>query len=498
MKKIAKSIMFLGTGSDVGKSVITTAFCRILKQRGVRVAPFKAQNMSNNAYVTLEGGEIGRAQAVQAEAAGLLPSVHMNPVLLKPVSDRGVQVVVQGRVVDTLSGRAYYESRDQVQSRIMESFSILKAGYEAILMEGAGSCCEVNLRPRDVVNFEMALATGSPVVLVADIDRGGVFAQIIGTMELISPKERDLVAGFIINKFRGDPDLFAGGISFIEQRTGRPVLGLAPYFKDIHIDMEDSMSLDETLARTGPVKGKINIAVVKVPHVANFTDIHALEQEPETNIVWLSSPADLAPYQAVILPGSKSVIADMTVLHEQGWPRALSRYLEAGQGRVVGLCGGYQMLGRTIEDPEGVEGASPHATGFGLLDITTRIEAVKQVRLSSGRDRLFGAKVHGYEIHMGNTRMGEQALPFIDFDHQPDGAVSVDGRVMGTYLHGLFDSGVFRGRFLAALAKAGHIPFDPSGLREDYDQVRQRNYDLLAEHVKRHVEVDRILALMGI
>ena len=498
MKKTAKSIMFLGTGSDVGKSVITTAFCRILKQRGVHPAPFKAQNMSNNAYVTLEGGEIGRAQAVQAEAAGLLPSVHMNPILLKPVSDRGVQVVVQGRVVDTLSGRSYYESRDQVQTRVMESLSILKAGYDAILMEGAGSCCEVNLRSRDVVNFEMALATGSPVVLVADIDRGGVFAQIIGTMELISPQERDLVAGFIINKFRGDPDLFADGISFIEQRTGRPVLGLVPYFKDIHIDMEDSMSLDERVENTGPVKEKINIAVVKVPHVANFTDIHALEQEPETNIVWLSSPADLAPYQAVILPGSKSVIADMTVLHEQGWPRALSRYLEAGQGRVIGLCGGYQMMGRVIEDPDGVEGDAACVGGLGLLDIATRIEPVKQMRLSAGRDRLFGAKVHGYEIHMGHTRRGEQALPFIDFDHEPDGAVSADGRVMGTYLHGLFDSGGFRDRFLAALAKAGNIPFNTSALREDYDQVRQRNYDLLAEHVKRHVDVDRILALIGL
>jgi len=498
MKKTAKSIMFLGTGSDVGKSVITTAFCRILRQRGVRVAPFKAQNMSNNAYVTLEGGEIGRAQAVQAEAAGLLPSVHMNPVLLKPVSDRGGQVVVQGRVVDTLSGRAYYASRDLVRDRIMESFSRLADRYEAIVMEGAGSCCEINLRPRDVVNFEMALATGSPVVLVADIDRGGVFAQIIGTMELISPKERDLVAGFIINKFRGDPDLFADGISFIEQRTGRPVLGLVPYFKDIHIDMEDSMSLDETIARTGPVKGKINIAVIRVPHIANFTDIHALEQEPETNIVWLSSPVDLTPYQAVILPGSKSVIADMAVLQKQGWPAALARYLETGQGRVIGLCGGYQMLGRTIEDPEGVEGVSPSATGFGLLDIATRIEAVKQVRLSVGRDRLFGADVHGYEIHMGITRRGEAAPPFIDFDHQPDGAVSADGRVMGTYLHGLFDSGVFRGRFLAALAKAGNIPFDPSALREYYDQVRQRNYDLLAEHVKHYTDVDRILNLMGI
>lgn len=492
-----KKIMFLGTGSDVGKSVTATAFCRILKNRGVRVAPFKAQNMSNNSFVTLDGGEIGRAQAAQAEAAGCLPTVDMNPVLLKPCSDVGSQVVVRGKVWRTLAAGDYYGAKERLRQIVLESFSRLAADYEAIVMEGAGSCAELNLRENDIVNFDLAVAVEAPVVLVADIDRGGVFAQIIGTMDIIEPSERDLVAGFIINKFRGDARLFADGIACIEQKTGKPVFGLVPFYRDFAVDMEDSMSLDAaTGTRAGAAAGKINIAVVRLPHVSNFTDIDALAREPEVTVTWLDAPVPLADFQAVIIPGSKSVVHDMSRLHRAGWPEALKRYLADTAGVVVGLCGGFQMLGRSIEDPLGIEGDPAATSGLGLLDAATRIEALKQVRLSAGTDRLFQAPVSGYEIHMGQTRLGSGATPFIDLDDGPDGAVSPDGRVFGTYLHGLFDSGRFRAGFLSSVARRHAIPFDPAQVREDFHQVKDRNYDRLAAHFEAHVDVNRILKIM--
>ncbi|MFO8047741.1 MAG: cobyric acid synthase [Desulfosudaceae bacterium] len=501
MKKVQK-VLFLGTGSDVGKSVTATAFCRILKNRGIRVAPFKAQNMSNNAYVTLEGGEIGRAQAAQAEAAGCLPSVHMNPVLLKPCSETGSQVVVLGQVHQTMPAQSYYEYKDKLKQTILNSFAALAADHEAIVMEGAGSCAEINLRQHDIVNFDLALSLEAPVILVADIDRGGVFAQIVGTLELISEAERDLVAGFIINKFRGDPRLFDDGIAFLEEKTGKPVLGLVPVYRGFAIDTEDSMSLDAAMKNeAGPRPGRINLAVLRLPHVSNFTDIEALQQEPGVTVTWLEQPDKLDDYQALIIPGSKSVIHDLVTLRQAGWPAALAEFIRDDRKMVVGLCGGYQMLGRVVEDPLGLEGDLREYPGLGLLDISTRLEEVKQVRLSTGRDQIFNSPVSGYEIHMGRTRTGEGVAPLVELEDGQggfvsDGAMSPDGRIFGTYLHGLFDSGAFRGQFLRALAEKNRLPFDDAIVRRDQRQVKDENYDRLAAHFENYVDVERILAIM--
>ncbi len=409
MKK-KSNIMFLGTGSDVGKSVTATAFCRILKHRGHCVAPFKAQNMSNNSFVTLEGGEIGRAQVTQAEACGLAPSVHMNPVLLKPNSDMGSQVVLQGQVYGNMAARDYYALKSLIKTKVTESYQKLGQEYDTIVMEGAGSCCEVNLRDHDIVNFEMALSVGAPVVLVADIDKGGVFAQIIGSLEIISPEERDLVAGFIINKFRGDPGLFKTGIEYIEQRTGKPVFGLVPVFTDFKIDAEDSMSLEKAISsrsHAGTSEQEsvrsdriINIAVVRLPHISNFTDLEVLENEPEVIVTWLKEPKQLEKYDVIVLPGSKSTISDMMWLHECGWIKPVKEFADRDDKLVVGLCGGFQMLGKEISDPHEIEGMMKKTEGLGLLDVFTEIEETKVVRRSVGQDKLFGAKVRGYREYI--------------------------------------------------------------------------------------------------
>ena len=506
------NIIFLGTGSDVGKSITVTAFCRILKNRGVHVAPFKAQNMSNNSYVTIEGGEIGRAQVAQAEAAGLLPSVHMNPVLLKPTGRSGAQVVIQGHVHKNMVAQEYYAFKQMLKQAVRQSFDLLAAQYDAIVMEGAGSCAEVNLRDHDIVNFEMALQTQTPVILVADIDRGGVFAQIIGTLAIISQQERDLVAGFIINKFRGDPALFDDGIAYIEKETNKPVFGLVPFYDDIHIDPEDSMSLDAMIEKNAsientvgdaspdfsPSKDKIRILIPRLPHVSNFTDIEALAREPEVAILWAKTPDLIQQADAVILPGSKSVIHDMAYLHETRWPEAINRFLTTEKGMVIGLCGGFQMLGRRIMDPERLEGGREHIDGLGLLDITTRLDAKKVVRHATGRDVLFNTRVKGYEIHMGQTALGPSARPFILQDNESDGAVAANRRVFGTYFHGLFDCGEFRKKFLDRLAAEKGLALDPAINRPDYWHVKEDNYNRLADHFSRYTRVEEILHLMGI
>ena len=500
MKNI-KKISFLGTGSDVGKSVTATAFCRILKNRGVSVAPFKAQNMSNNSCVTLEGGEIGRAQVVQAEAAGCLPSVHMNPVLLKPSSDVGSQVVVLGKATATLPALDYYGSKERLRKIVRESFAYLAKDHEAIVIEGAGSCAEVNLRQNDIVNFDLALGVDAPVVLVADIDRGGVFAQIIGTLDIIAKEERDLVAGFIINKFRGDPRLFDDGIAYIEDRTQKPVLGLVPYLKDIDIEQEDSASLESRIKQADPDgaagQNKIRIAVVRLPYISNFTDLDALVREPDVQVQWLTTPEILFDFDAVILPGSKSVLHDMAALATSGWVPAIRRYAAQKRGLVVGLCGGYQLLGKEIEDPLHLEGDREKADGIGLLNISSRIEQEKVVKLSSGKDLLFHAPVTGYEIHMGRTTRHGSNRPLIALAEHEDGAVSEDGRVFGTYLHGLFDSGAFRKQFLKKAAEMGNIEFDAYRVREDFWTKKNKSYDRLAAHYEAHTDVDKIVNIMA-
>jgi adenosylcobyric acid synthase len=484
--------MFLGTGSDVGKSILATAYCRILKNQGYVVAPFKAQNMSNNSYVTIEGGEIGRAQAAQAEAAGVLPSVYMNPVLLKPTGEMGSQVIICGNVHKNMSAADYYRYKSIVKKQVLNSYQKLSDQYQWIVLEGAGSCCEVNLRQHDIVNFEMALQINAPVIIVADIDRGGVFAQIIGSMALISEQEKKLVAGFIINKFRGNPKLFQDGIRFIESHTGKPVLGLVPYYHHIHIDMEDSMSLDASIKHS---KNLIHIAVVRPDHISNFTDLEALASEPEVSINWLTKPDRLMEHDAVVIPGSKNVIYDISQLYQRGWPDALRAYLKKDRGFIIGLCGGYQMLGHRISDPEGMEGIQKEVSGFGLLDIHTIIETTKIVKKSCGKERLFQSHVAGYEIHMGRTQSGNNVIPFIDFDTHKEGSISNDGNVFGTYLHGLFDSGSFRKNLLYHIAKKNHIQLNSDIDHLDYWDLKEQNYERLAGHFQEYTQVNNIIQI---
>ena len=377
----AKAIAFLGTGSDVGKSIVVTAIGRIFKNLGYSVAPYKAQNMSNNSYVTLEGGEMGRAQVVQAEACGVEPHTDMNPVLLKPNTDIGAQVVLQGKAVGNALAADYFKDTSKIRQPAFQSLEKLKAAHDLVVIEGAGSCGEVNLRSRDFVNFETAHAADAPVILVADIDRGGVFAQLIGTLKVIPEADRKRVAGFIINKFRGDAALFDDGIQYLEKETGLPVLGLIPYFRHIEIDPEDGLPLETVIdPQTGPLPGKINIACIRLPHISNFTDFNPLIRNDAVSFHYLSQPRKLEGYDALILPGTKNVRFDLQWLKDNGWEELIADF----KGQVLGVCGGFQMLGNSIQDPHGVEGEPGDTPGFGLLDIETVLEKEKVLSRSQG------------------------------------------------------------------------------------------------------------------
>ena len=410
-REISKAIMFLGTGSDVGKSIATAAFCRIFKRRGHRVAPFKAQNMSNNSYVTVEGGEIGRAQVVQAEAAGVLPSVHMNPILLKPSDERGAQIILQGKVFGQMDAMDYHRIKPRLRQAVMESFDRLSREYDVIVMEGAGSCCEMNLKENDLVNFPMAKAVGAPCILVADIDRGGVFAQIIGSYNLMTPKERRMTMGFIINKFRGDPQLFSSGIEYIEDKTGKPVLGLVPFYHDILIDSEDSVVVQNDKRAHLPLRPKtVNIAVIRLPAISNFTDLEILDRENDVIVNYLSNSKELTDeYDLLVLPGTKNVMEDVAWLARRGWKRSVIDFAKARK-RIIGICGGYQILGKSIKDPSGVESNRKKITGFNLLPIETTLEEEKTVRKVAGTCLMNGKRVRGYEIHMGKSRFLENIV----------------------------------------------------------------------------------------
>jgi adenosylcobyric acid synthase len=500
---LAKAIMFLGTGSDVGKSIAVTAFCRILKRRGYRVAPFKAQNMSNNSYVTVEGGEIGRAQVVQAEAAGILPSVHMNPILLKPSSEQGSQVILQGQVFGQMSAMDYHAYKPKLKKAVMDSYRRLAKDYDFMVMEGAGSCCEMNLKDNDLVNFSMAKAVGAPCVLVADIDRGGVFAQIIGSMTLMSRKERDLLVGFLINKFRGDRTLFEAGIQYIEHKTGRPVLGLIPFYHHILIDPEDSVKVQEdrrSLRTTGAKK--VNVAVVRLPAISNFTDLEVMEREPDVVFNYLFRPQELTKeYDLLILPGTKNTMEDAAWLTQAGWKKAIRVFAERG-GHLLGICGGYQLLGETIRDPRGVESQRREIRGLGLLPIETSLEEGKVVRKVMGTCMITGRQVRGYEIHMGLSRAVKKlGSPFLRI-HEPgkdtsweDGWWARGGQICGTYVHGILDGPGFRGDLLNRLRKA-------KGLKERSPRQgrlsRFQHYERLADHFEAHCDVEKILRCLAI
>ena len=482
----ARVLMFQGTGSDVGKSLIVAGLCRLLYKRGLKVAPFKPQNMSNNAAVTEDGGEIGRAQALQARAAGMPPSVHMNPVLLKPQSEVGAQVVVQGKVYGRATAAEFQKAKPELMPFVLDSFAKLKAEADIVFAEGAGSASEINLRANDIANMGFARAADVPVVLIGDIDRGGVIASLAGTKAVIDAGDAALIKGFLVNKFRGDPELFASGMALIAEATGWEALGLIPFFPDARLlPAEDALAL--STERPAKPDARIKIAVPLLPHIANFDDLDPLDAEPAVDLIKVKPGAAL-PGNAnlIILPGSKATIADLAALRDVGFDIDIVAHLRRG-GSVLGLCGGYQMLGRTINDPEGIEGAPGSARGLGLLDVETTLSVEKRLEKIEGAS-FDGAALAGYEMHIGVTEGPDRARPFAKFaDGSSEGAMAADGRVFGTYIHGLFADDRQRAAWLARfLAGAPSIA---------YDTLIDETLDSLAAHLEAHVDVEQLLTL---
>jgi len=478
-----RAVMIQGTGSNVGKSLIVAGLCRAARRRGLRVAPFKPQNMSNNAAVTADGGEIGRAQALQARAAGVAPLADMNPVLLKPESLTGSQVVVQGRRLMQAEARDYAALRPRLMAAVMDSFGRLKRSHDLVIVEGAGSPAEVNLRQGDIANMGFACAADVPVLLAGDIDRGGVIAQIVGTQAVLDAADRAMIAGFIVNRFRGDVTLFDDGYRFIADRTGWRGFGVVPHFADAwRLPAEDSVDF-----AGGPHRGGAKVVVLCLPRIANFDDLDPLKTEAGVDLVLLR-PGQPVPGDAavVILPGSKGTVADLAFLRAQGWDLDLAAHRRRG-GRILGLCGGYQMLGRSIRDPGGVEGPAGTAEGLGFLDVETVLGAEKRLALAGGIHAASGEALSGYEIHLGATGGPDRARPFASLDGRPEGAVSPDGRVEGTYLHGLFAADGFRRAWLAGLG----VTAASGGYEDGLEQV----LDALADHLERHLDIDAILSL---
>ena len=432
----ARALMVQGCTSDAGKSTLVAALCRILHRRGVRVAPFKSQNMALNSAVTVDGGEIGRAQALQAYAAGLEPRVDFNPVLLKPNTDKRAQVVIHGKAIADLDARAYHDYKTTAMQAVLESWARLTAEFDCVLVEGAGSPAEVNLRDRDIANMGFAEAVDIPVILVGDIDRGGVLAHLAGTLDLLAPSERARVQGLVINRFRGDIALLEPGLEWLARHTGKPVLGTLPYLHGLFLDAEDA--LEHHMERTG--EAKLRVVAPVYPRISNHNDLDPLRLHPEVDFRWIGPGQTPPPADLVVLPGSKSVAADLVWLRSHGWEPYLQRHLRYG-GKVVGLCGGYQMLGRTLHDPVGLEGKPGSMAGLGFLDCETTLEAEKQLRNVAGRLALDGApSMRGYEIHMGVTMGPALSRPAVRLaDGRDDGATSADGQVLATYCHGLFD-----------------------------------------------------------
>jgi len=481
----ARALMIQGTGSDVGKSMIVAGLARAFTRRGLWVRPFKPQNMSNNAAVTADGGEIGRAQALQARAARVPPSVHMNPVLLKPQSDVGAQVVVQGKVLGNAKAREYQGLKPRLLGAVLESFGRLAAECDLVLVEGAGSASEVNLRANDIANMGFARAADVPVVLLGDIDRGGVIASLVGTKTVIDPADADMIVGFIVNRFRGDPSLFDDGMNFVARQTGWQALGLVPYFAAAHrLPAEDAVVLQDRTA--AGAKGRLRVVVLVYPRIANFDDFDPLRLDPGVDLVFLG-PHQPVPGDAalVVLPGSKSTIADLASLREFGWDVDLRAHLRRG-GSVLGICGGYQMLGRSIADPHGIEGPPSKVEGLGLFDVDTILEGDKVLIEVTGETVGSGVPFKGYEMHVGRTTGALQPLLKLG-NGQVDGAVSADGRVAGCYIHGLLADDRQRQHWLERIGgQASAFAYE-----SDVDAT----LDLLADHLEKHIDCDRLLEL---
>lgn len=428
------TLMVQGTTSDAGKSTLVAALCRLLKREGVKVAPFKPQNMALNSAVTAGGGEIGRAQALQAIAAGVAPTTDMNPVLLKPSSDTGAQVIIHGKVRAEMNARDYHQYKTVAMRAVLESHTRLCAAYDAVVVEGAGSPAEINLRDRDIANMGFAEAVDCPVILVADIDRGGVFAHIVGTLACLSASEQQRIIGFVINRFRGDIKLLEPGLDWLEAQTGKPVLAVLPYLHGLFLDAEDAVQPVQAS------KGAFRVVVPSLPRMSNHTDFDALRAHPDVDLRFVRQGEAIPDADLIILPGSKHTRADLEWLRAQGWPERIARHLRYG-GKVIGICGGFQMLGTAVDDPLGIEGAPGTSTGLGLLELTTAMGAEKRLQLASGTCAFDGggAAVSGYEIHMGSSSGAALALPAFTIDGRAEGARSSDGQIIGTYLHGLFD-----------------------------------------------------------
>ena len=502
-------LMVQGTASHVGKSVLVSALCRIFRQDGFRVAPFKAQNMSNNSYVTRDGGEIGRAQAVQAQAAGVETQVEMNPILLKPESDQRSQVVLMGRPYTSARTMDYFELKSQLWESVHTSLDVLRDQYDIVVIEGAGSPAEINLKATEIVNMRVALYANAPVLLCGDIDRGGVFASLVGTLELLEPEEREIIKGFVINKFRGDINLLTDGLTWLEDRTGIPVIGVVSHYRDIHIPEEDSVALDDT-SRPAAVQPALDVAVLQLPHIANFDDFDPLARHPGVELRYVDSPAQLGRPDLVIIPGTKTTIPDLAWMTERGLTQAVKE-LQANGAAVIGICGGYQMLGTDVSDPDHIESSITELDGLGLMDLATVFEGTKETHRINGKvvaatGLLAGAAgmpVSGYEIHMGRT-VGQGFTPtFLIEDRadvavtgsgDPEGALDATGSVLGTYIHGLFHNSELRGAMLQELARRKGVSLPDATAGVDLD----REYDKLADWVRSSLDMDLVYRLSGL
>lgn len=477
--------MIQGTTSDAGKTTLVAALCRILKNRGVSVAPFKPQNMALNSAVTIDGGEIGRAQALQAQAAGLQPHTDMNPILIKPTSDTKAQIIIQGRAVSDMDAAVYHDYKTRAMDAVLDSYRRLQNQYDVIVVEGAGSPAEINLRDRDIANMGFAEAVDCPVIIIADIDRGGVFAHLVGTLDLLSPSEQNRVIGFVINRFRGDLSLLQSGLDWLEQKTGKPVLGVIPYIHGLVLDAEDALERN-VAAKTN---AKIRIAVLVFPRISNHNDFDALRLHPDVEFFWVGPEQVIPPVDLIILPGSKNVRADLRFLRDQAWDKLIAKHLRYG-GKVIGICGGMQMLGESINDPLGVEDIPGETPGLGYLELSTELTAEKILRQQEGFLWDLTTAVQGYEIHCGISSGDALLRPAVYFKAPdnlkiPDGAVSADGQVMGTYLHGLFDS---KEACSAILAWCGAENI--AGI--DLDQLREQALDKLAVCVLESINMEAL------
>ncbi len=481
-----KTLMIQGTTSDAGKSTLVTALCRWFVQQNYRVAPFKPQNMALNSAVTAEGGEIGRAQAVQAQACHLAPHIDMNPVLLKPNSDSGAQVIIHGKAVANMEARFYHDYKPVAMQAVLDSHHRLESNYDLVVVEGAGSPAEINLRDRDIANMGFAEAVDCPVILIADIDRGGVFAHLVGTLSCLSESEQARIKGFIINRFRGDISLLQPGLDWLEEKTGKPVLGVLPYLHGLHLEAEDAVNTQQITS----VEKQLNIIVPVLPRISNHTDFDPLRLHPQVNLQFIGPDEPIPAADLIILPGSKHVRADLDWLIHQGWEKAIQKHCRYG-GKVLGICGGFQMLGSIIHDPEGIESQPGSSRGLDLLDMQTTLAERKTLRQNHGQLTIndTSVPVSGYEIHAGVSSGKVLQSPLLHLSHGPDGAISEDGQIIGTYLHGLFEQN-----------EAAEALLRWAGLDEvksvDYWQLRENDIDKLADMISTHLHTDKLICIL--